>query len=896
MGKPGFRPIRLFFILLGIFVALPALARADVAGGMVWLAQQQQADGSFYTPSTSATAIQSTGEALITLHGQAALTAIATTQALGFLDAQTDLNAEDSARRIYITAQLGANASTALSKLWARGNPAAGLGDYAGHDSGILATADALRALATAQIPVNTAANQAVEWLLGAQASDGGWALAPNASSVFVTAQVLLALEPFRFTLGLGKSTSDGEANLLRQLSSSGWGPSTDAALALLAIIPLTTDSSLYQSGVESLKNAQLADGSWDEDVYATALALRALQLAKSQPVVTPPTEGSATGVVQDAASNQPLANVTVSVASGGVSQTALNSTTDGHFTLPDLTPGSYVLTYSVDGFSSATQSFSVQAGQLVNLGTVSLTPLPTTALLHGTVTDAQTGQPLAASLTLTGATSVMATTGADGSYVQVVSPGSVTVTVSATGYHSVTANATVTAGEHLAFSPSLYSESVTPPTTTQVTGRVLDAGTHAALLGATVSVVDTSLQTTTDMQGNFTLQDIPPGNATLSVSLAGYQTITLPMTSSQGASLNAGTLYLQPLPPVFSSLGGQVTDATSGVPIAGVTVKADGLTTQTDAQGNYHLAGIADSQFTVTATADGYVSVNQAISLASPSHVSFNIVMQKANRDGVDITQVSTDRSSYAAYEKVRVGVSLTNNGAEKDHISLFVKVLDSTGKVVDQFFPPTSNIALTQGQSVSENFDWDTTDYPPGRYHILVQAIKVISGLSYQVFAEGGTDIQVEKSSALSSVTVAATPDFGNQGATGMITFQGEIIYETNQSLPVTASVTFLDPDQTVLYQNTVRQVLSPSQVSASLDFGQANIAFQKEGKYTLEVTADAQGLATVTHSTDFYVQANGRITPTMRVSPSTVVPAQTNTVRINLHIVGSNEDQGP
>jgi hypothetical protein len=896
MEKPGTRLVRLFFILLGLLVSLPLLAHADVASGMEWLVQQQQADGSFYTSTTTATPVQATGEALLTLYGQATLTPATTTDALGFLDTQADLNAEDMARRTRIAAQQGATTATALAALWSTVNPQLGLGDYANHDSGILATADALRALTAAHAPVDTAANQALAWLMGVQATEGGWALAPNAASVFVTAQVLAAIEPFRFQFNLGTHVSDGTTWLLQQQSSSGWGSPTDTALALLAIIPVTTDSSLYQTGINALKNAQLADGSWDNDVFATALALRALQLAKSQPVVTPPTEGSATGVVQNASSNQPLGNVTVSAASGGVTQTTVNSTPDGHFALSALTPGSYVLTYTAAGFASATQTFSVQAGQQVNLGIVQLTPLPTTALLSGVVTDAQTGQPLAATLTISGASTATVMTGADGSYAQSLAPGALIVTVSATGYHSVTANATITAGEHLAFSPSLYPDSVTPPTTSQVKGQVVDATTHTPLLGATVAVEGTSIQTTTDMLGNFILQGIPTGSVTLSVSLPGYQTITLPMTSSQGASLNAGTLYLSPEPPVVSTLEGQVTDATSGAPIAGVIIKADGLTAQTDAQGDYQLTGLTDLQFNATATADGYVSVNQAISLAGASIVTFNIAMQKANRDGVEITQVSADKPSYAAYDKVRLVVSLTNNGEEKDHISLFAKISDSSGKVVDQFFPPTGNITLTQGQSVSESFDWDTTDYAPGQYHVLVQAIKVISGLSYEVFAEGSTNIQIEESSALSSAAVSSTPDFGNQGATEAITFQGEVIYETNQSLPVTASLTFLDPDQTVLYQKTIQQVLSPAQVSALLDFGQGAITFQKAGKYTLEVTADAQGLATVTHTTNFYVQANGRITPTLTVSPSTVVPAQTNTVRINLHIVGSNEGQAP
>lgn len=57
-----------------------------------------------------------------------------------------------------------------------------------------------------------------------------------------------------------------------------------------------------------------------------------------------------------------------------------------------------------------------------------------------------------------------------------------------------------------------------------QLKGRVIDADTQKILSGASVSIVEHNLLTTTDLKGNFEFT-LRPGRYTLSVSLIGYQT-----------------------------------------------------------------------------------------------------------------------------------------------------------------------------------------------------------------------------------------------------------------------------------------------------------------------------------------------------------------------------------
>lgn len=60
------------------------------------------------------------------------------------------------------------------------------------------------------------------------------------------------------------------------------------------------------------------------------------------------------------------------------------------------------------------------------------------------------------------------------------------------------------------------------------------------------------------------------------------------------------------PAPPV-ANLYGVVTDAQTGYPISGVKVTIDGLTTYTNASGNYGFTGLSPGSYTITFEKDGY-------------------------------------------------------------------------------------------------------------------------------------------------------------------------------------------------------------------------------------------------------------------------------------------------
>ncbi|MFN8301360.1 MAG: carboxypeptidase-like regulatory domain-containing protein [Saprospiraceae bacterium] len=76
------------------------------------------------------------------------------------------------------------------------------------------------------------------------------------------------------------------------------------------------------------------------------------------------------------------------------------------------------------------------------------------------------------------------------------------------------------------------------------VRGKVTDAESGEALIGATVSVVGTTRGTTTDIDGNYTVE-VPDGAQQLRFAYTGYAEMTITLGSSNEvlAALKPGTL-----------------------------------------------------------------------------------------------------------------------------------------------------------------------------------------------------------------------------------------------------------------------------------------------------------------------------------------------------------------
>lgn len=262
--------------------------------------------------------------------------------------------------------------------------------------------------------------------LVPLQNPDGGWGL----SSSYIVSDPLdtsLALQTLKAVNYSDQTViSNAIAYLLSTqnpdggFGSGGVNPAPtstvfETALSYIALVGVITDNTVLGNAINYLTSTQSPDGSWLQDPYSTALALRALYLSENKPTTPPPPDkGTVTGKVVDASTNQPLAGV--SVVSGQLSVTTTNT---GEFTLSDIPAGSQTITFSLNGYTTATVTVNIIAGSIINLGTIPLSASPTTGIIKRTVTDASNGQPLSdVTITVTDSFNGSTVTGIDGTFI----------------------------------------------------------------------------------------------------------------------------------------------------------------------------------------------------------------------------------------------------------------------------------------------------------------------------------------------------------------------------------------------------------------------------------------------------------------------------------------------
>lgn len=742
-----------FYVAASAAATLPPSANAGIA----WLQSQLNADGSLTNENLSvATSQQARSETATAL----AFAGTIPPSLTGGITADTGTDTQSLVRHIQALVQSGQDPTGQVQALLANQNGDGGFGLQPGDGSDPLNTAWALLGLRLANSTNATVLSNALQYLVGSVNSDGGYGFPDSASGseVYITSYVLLAYQAYSQSYPLTQQISGARQWLVSQQAGGAYGDTLSNAIASLALSSTTTDASVYAGALSALDGAQLTDGSWGEDPYLTALAIRALVASANQAQAqTPPTIGAVTGSVLDISTHMPIGSAQIVLV--GQSSATIGVASNGTFAQSNLIPGTYTAAVGAPGYTTlALQAFHVSAGSTTNLGTLMLTANPTTANIAGRVTDGSTGLPLAgAQVSVTGAVTASTTSGADGSYsLNGLAVGSVTLTVNLTGYSPSVVNATLGAGESLTFSPALYpSSSGGGPTSATLIGTVLDALTQAPVAGASVTLGTASGQS--DGSGNFSIGDLTAGSFQATISAVGYSSVTLTGTLANGTN-NAGTVYLSVIPPSsnVSSVSGTVTDASTGVPIAGASIQVQGssLAAISAADGTYQINSVPGTQFSLAVSAPGYISKTGNISLAAPGPATANIALTPnappAATGGLLVKSVTASKQIYDPYDDIELQVELDNSSSADIGAILTADIIDQQGDVVQEV--QAVHIGLSQtpadgmkvipanGQFI-QPFDFNLQAAQAGNYRVVVNA----TDLSGNVLAQGGTGISI-------------------------------------------------------------------------------------------------------------------------------------------------------
>jgi hypothetical protein len=304
----------------------------------------------------------------------------------------------------------------------------------------------------------------------------------------------------------------------------------------------------------------------------------------------------------------------TNSMSQGFLSLSFTKTSTGLNVTMPanaNLAPPGYYMLFILNGSGVPSVGSIIQISSTVAaVGTVT-----------GKVTNDQ-GAPISGASVSSGGNGAI--TGADGGYTLQVPGGASTLTAALAGYQNASESVTVTAGESTEADP-LKIQPINPG---NISGTVTD-GNGYALSGATVSAA--GLSTTSGGDGNYALNNLPAGQTSILAGLTGYQ------SGSTVVSVVAASSTVAPPITLVSSSGsisGTVKNS-AGSPIVGASVGYGGGTVTTDSYGNYTLIGIPVGTVQLVASAQGFQSMTQNVTVAGGKTSAADFALSAASANG---------------------------------------------------------------------------------------------------------------------------------------------------------------------------------------------------------------------------------------------------------------------
>ncbi|MBM4136118.1 MAG: hypothetical protein FJ241_04720 [Nitrospira sp.] len=291
--------ITIAFILSLVMVSTTSAQALEIANGFVYLVSTQNPDGSWGSDTTDTELLPSTVSVIEAFQvlNQTGIPSYA--NAISWLQSQSLYTTDYLSERIHALSVAVTDDDLLLSYF---DDLTGAWGGYDEFEVDNLDTSLALLALKRINYQEQNTVSYALGYLIGNQNTDGGWGFYPSTcsgcndrdeSNVYMTALVLKTFNVLSSMFNLKSSIEQASAYLLTKQNpdggfahsaSSGQGSSTvyETALAFESLIVSSVDiSAVASSAINYLTSTQLPNGSWDDDPYSTALALRALANVK---------------------------------------------------------------------------------------------------------------------------------------------------------------------------------------------------------------------------------------------------------------------------------------------------------------------------------------------------------------------------------------------------------------------------------------------------------------------------------------------------------------------------------------------------------------------------------------------------------------------------------------
>lgn len=900
-----------FFLLL--FLSCSVTANESTDRAISWLLDQQKANGSIHRPNDIATEFQTSAEVakVLRVFGKSAHPQVDLIHS--YINSSVfDDSTENLARRISLNYRNGASVTADVDVLLSHKNDDGGFGTREGYDSTVIDTAYALWGLGLANVSSSSITNEAIAFIVSEQLVDGSWTndSRPH-ESIALTSLVLETLRLYSVRFNLQQTINRASNYLHAQKNAAGiWVGNEHTTDALVALIPITTEPSIYTDALTHLKSSQLPNGSWSNDTYITARALYSIYLSENLPPPAVSSNENITGQLVDQSTGQLLAGVSIHLS--GVATAAVVTDSLGQFSLGISERGLYTLAFEIAGFKTKVVQVNVTKLQAVNLGQVRLEPDvqvdPTIAIVYGVILDAITQLPLeGVDVVITGEQTTSVSTDSNGMYTASVGGGPLNVIVRKSGYQEIGASATITLGQRVLFSPVLYPDGEPAPTTVGLQGRVVDATSGSAIANAKVTLEysDSVVVLDLDNSGEIDVSDLATGSVKITVSALGYRASSANAFFTSGTVANVGEVRLVKLA-ASTTLHGMVKNAVDQqvIPFALIKVIDSPLNASAKTDGSYEIADISSLEFTVEVSAPGFKT--KATRISSPEFQSIHLDVSLDpvdNENGFGIHNLTSEFSQYPAYQKATLFADFYNNASNPVDLQMVIELKGSNGYYLRA---PVSHLAFAgdeiadsllhipaNSSSVRVSFEWLTDIIPPDQYEVKLLAYDLDS---LQFLAEKVTYLEIQTTKVVSAVVGSVTPKFSYLNAEPTISFNVDITNQSNIAYELPISYKWLSPDGTVINQGIEVVSLTPATYRKSVLLKSFTSKFTKSGDYELAISIDNNlgiDIGSIV-SPKVSVAPSVRIDPIIEIAPTVVTPESDKTIKVTFKLKGIEENE--
>ncbi len=314
------------------------------------------------------------------------------------------------------------------------------------------------------------------------------------------------------------------------------------------------------------------------------------------------------------------LAGVTITRSGGGVSNATAVTNSSGVYTLPAAPNGDFVVTPTLSGHSFVpfNQRVHLENGDVINVNFAAVAG----AAINGRITDSA-GNGLAGIAVKRSGSSLAQVTNADGGYQFVgLASGTFTITPAQEGFAFTPQTRTVSVG-----TVAVNDVNFSATSGFVIKGRITTSS-GAPIANVTVAR-SSSIFTTTNLNGEYTLNAVPNGNFNVTPSRSGFifQPTTRLVTVNGASVFGVDFEAAQGV-----TISGRATNSSSAA-IAGARIELQGVgilvSATTNAQGFYSFDSVTPGNYILRATGGGYAFSprERAVSVSSTAIANQNFL-----------------------------------------------------------------------------------------------------------------------------------------------------------------------------------------------------------------------------------------------------------------------------